>query len=63
MPGSRNLQKAGRIFYAVWSYKWNNSDKFYHWDALLCVIGLAEGGYIPNFGSELDTEDECHERF
>ena len=30
-----------------------NSDKFYHWGALLCVIGLAEGGYIPGFGSEL----------
>lgn len=30
-----------------------NSDKFYHWGALLCVIGLAEAGFIPDFGKKL----------
>ena len=27
-----------------------NSDKFYHWGALLCVIALAEAGHIPGLG-------------
>jgi glycogen debranching enzyme len=30
-----------------------NSDKFYHWGALLCVIAMAEAGYIPGFGEIL----------
>ena len=30
-----------------------NSDKFYHWGALLCVIALAEAGFIPDFGKKL----------
>ncbi len=30
-----------------------NSDKFYHWGALLCVIALADAGYIPDFGKPL----------
>ena len=34
-----------------------NSDKFYHWGALLCVIALAEEGYIPGFG-EAPEENE-----
>ena len=29
------------------------SDKFYHWGALLCMIALAEDGYVPDFGSEI----------
>ncbi len=31
-----------------------NSDKFYHWGALLCVIALADQGYIPGLGKPLD---------
>ncbi len=31
-----------------------NSDKFYHWGALLCVIALAEAGHIPGFGQPLE---------
>ena len=27
-----------------------NSDKFYHWGALLSVVALAEAGYIPDLG-------------
>lgn len=27
-----------------------NSDRFYHWGALLCAICLAEDGYIPGLG-------------
>ncbi|MBR3905631.1 MAG: hypothetical protein IKJ51_08015 [Clostridia bacterium] len=27
-----------------------NSDKFYHWGALLCMIALAEAGFVPGFG-------------
>ncbi len=27
-----------------------NSDKFYHWGALLCVIAMAEAGYIEDLG-------------
>lgn len=30
-----------------------NSDKFYHWGALLSVIALAEAGLIPDFGQPL----------
>lgn len=30
-----------------------NSDKFYHWGALLCMIALAEAGYVPGFGQPL----------
>lgn len=30
-----------------------NSDKFYHWGALLCVIALADAGYIKDFGLPL----------
>ena len=31
-----------------------NSDKFYHWGALLCVIAMAEAGYIKDLGMPLD---------
>ena len=31
-----------------------NSDKFYHWGALLCMIALAEAGYVPGFGQPLE---------
>lgn len=31
-----------------------NSDKFYHWGALLCAIALAEAGYIKDFGKALE---------
>lgn len=31
-----------------------NSDKFYHWGALLCMVALAEDGYLPNFGRETE---------
>lgn len=30
-----------------------NSDKFYHWGALLPVITLAEAGYLPDLGTPL----------
>ncbi|MBQ8149755.1 MAG: hypothetical protein IJ041_04495 [Clostridia bacterium] len=30
-----------------------NSDKFYHWGALLCVIAMAEAGCIPGLGQPL----------
>jgi len=30
-----------------------NSDKFYHWGALLCVIAMADAGYIEDFGQPL----------
>lgn len=30
-----------------------NSDKFYHWGALLCVIALADAGFIKNLGEPL----------
>ena len=33
-----------------------NSDKFYHWGALLCVIALAEAGYIDDFGKPLKQQ-------
>lgn len=36
----------------------NTSDKFYHWGALLCMIALAEDGYIPGFGTEMGETDE-----
>ncbi|MBQ4580219.1 MAG: hypothetical protein IJA83_06115 [Clostridia bacterium] len=31
-----------------------NSDKFYHWGALLCVVAMAEAGYIEGFGQMLE---------
>lgn len=34
-----------------------NSDKFYHWGALLCVIALADAGYIPHLGQPLKEEN------
>ena len=33
-----------------------NSDKFYHWGALLCVIAMADGGHIPGLGLPLDEK-------
>lgn len=33
-----------------------NSDKFYHWGALLCVIAMADAGYMPGFGLPLDEK-------
>ena len=32
-----------------------NSDKFYHWGALLCVVAMAEAGYIKGFGQPLES--------
>lgn len=34
-----------------------NSDKFYHWGALLCVIALADAGFIKDFGMPLNEEN------
>ena len=34
-----------------------NSDKFYHWGALLAVVGLAEAGHIPGFGLPLQDAE------
>ena len=31
-----------------------NSDKFYHWGALLCVVAMAEAGYIVDLGQPLE---------
>ena len=31
-----------------------NSDKFYHWGALLCVVAMAEAGYIDGLGQALE---------
>ena len=31
-----------------------NSDKFYHWGALLCVIAMADAGYIKGLGKTLE---------
>ena len=31
-----------------------NSDKFYHWGALLCVVAMAEAGCISRLGLPLD---------
>jgi hypothetical protein len=31
-----------------------NSDKFYHWGALLCVIAMADAGYIKELGQPLE---------
>lgn len=31
-----------------------NSDKFYHWGALLCVIAMADAGYIKALGQPLE---------
>ncbi len=33
-----------------------NSDKFYHWGALLCAVALADAGFIPGLGQPLDDE-------
>ncbi len=33
-----------------------NSDKFYHWGALLCVIAMAEAGYIEDLGMPPEGE-------
>lgn len=33
-----------------------NSDKFYHWGALLCAIALADAGYIKDLGLALRDE-------
>lgn len=33
-----------------------NSDKFYHWGALLCVIALADAGFIENLGKPLEEQ-------
>ena len=35
-----------------------NSDKFYHWGALLCVIALADAGYIEGLGLPLKGDDD-----
>ncbi len=32
-----------------------NSDKFYHWGALLPVIGIAQSGHLPGLGKPLDV--------
>ncbi|MDE7212164.1 MAG: hypothetical protein K2O03_12095, partial [Lachnospiraceae bacterium] len=32
-----------------------NSDRFYHWGALLCVIALADAGFIKNLGKPLES--------
>ena len=31
-----------------------NSDRFYHWGALLALIALIERGHMPGFGTDLD---------
>ena len=31
-----------------------NSDKFYHWGALLPLVAIAEDGFIPDLGKPLD---------
>lgn len=31
-----------------------NSDKFYHWGALLCVVAMADAGYIKGLGKPLE---------
>jgi hypothetical protein len=36
----------------------HNSDRFYHWGALLPVIALAERGLLPGFGGPLETSHE-----
>ena len=37
-------------------YNSGNSDKFYHWGALLCVVAMAEAGYIKGFGQPLESD-------
>lgn len=37
-----------------------NSDKFYHWGALLCVIAMADAGYIDGFGK---SQEEGKNRY
>lgn len=32
-----------------------NSDRFYHWGALLCTIALADAGFIKNLGKPLES--------
>ncbi|MBE5791773.1 MAG: hypothetical protein E7322_06400 [Clostridiales bacterium] len=34
-----------------------NSDKFYHWGALLCMIALIEDGFVPSFGENMGGEN------
>ena len=62
-------QKSARLFMKEWSEHRHihenysaisgagcdvpNSDRFYHWGALLCVIALAEDGYIKDLGLPL----------
>ena len=62
-------QKSARLFMKEWSEHRHihenysaisgagcdvpNSDRFYHWGALLCVIALAEDGYIQDLGLPL----------
>lgn len=36
----------------------HSSDKFYHWGALLCMIALAEDGYLPGFGERIEGMSE-----
>ncbi len=31
-----------------------NSDRFYHWGALLALIALIEEGHMPGFGTDLN---------
>jgi len=31
-----------------------NSDKFYHWGALLCIVAMADAGYIAGLGMPLE---------
>lgn len=38
-----------------------NSDKFYHWGALMCAVALAESGYIKDFGKPLASEGKIYE--
>ncbi len=35
-----------------------NSDKFYHWGALLCILPMVEAGLIPGFGLPLEEDFE-----
>ena len=34
-----------------------NSDKFYHWGALLCVIAMIDAGLVDDFGKPLISND------
>lgn len=37
----------------------DNSDKFYHWGALLCVIALADAGFIRGLGQPLEEAGDA----